>query len=336
MKNSVVLMSLLVILFFLLCSGLLVGSVNIKITDLYHFLFDYDNSNSYHYVLLNVRMPRLLLAALVGALLSLSGYLAQTMFNNPLADPYILGTASGASIGANLVNIGWVPAVFSGFAGASVLGFAGALLVTFIASAIAYENGKIAPSKLLLTGVAMSSLATAIVSMFTFLAEDQQHLRNILFWIMGSFDRAVWGYIPILLAVLVLILTVLYAYKDHFVLLILGESRAADLGLAVHKFRWLLLVLIALMVAVCVATAGPIGFVGLIIPHLVRGMFGVTGKFNLFYTAFIGAIFMLACDLIARLIYPPVGMPIGIVTSLCGIPFFIWLLNSKKYRFTAA
>ena len=334
MKNSFILLLLIGSLITLMCTGLLVGSLTINGEILYDFLLNFDVSNTNHYVLLNVRMPRILLAVLVGALLSISGYLAQLMFNNPLADPYILGTASGASIGANLVNVGWVPSVFAGFAGASVLGFIGALLFTFLSAVVAYDHKKINPTKLLLTGVAMSSLGTAIVSLFTFLAEDQQHLRSILFWIMGSFDRAVWSYTPVLLVILLVILFFLQMYKDHIMLLILGESRAIDLGLNIQRLRWYLLVLIALMVAVCVATAGPIGFVGLIIPHLIRGMFGVSGKYNLFYTALVGAIFMLACDLLARIVYPPVGMPIGIITSLCGIPFFLWLLNKKSNRFS--
>jgi iron complex transport system permease protein len=327
MKNSFILLLLIGSLITLMCTGLLVGSLTINGEILYDFLLNFDVSNTNHYVLLNVRMPRILLAVLVGALLSISGYLAQLMFNNPLADPYILGTASGASIGANLVNVGWVPSVFAGFAGASVLGFIGALLFTFLSAVVAYDHKKINPTKLLLTGVAMSSLGTAIVSLFTFLAEDQQHLRSILFWIMGSFDRAVWSYIPVLLVILLVILFFLQMYKDHIMLLILGESRAIDLGLNIQRLRWYLLVLIALMVAVCVATAGPIGFVGLIIPHLIRGMFGVSGKYNLFYTALVGGIFMLACDLLARIVYPPVGMPIGIITSLCGIPFFFVALK---------
>ena len=334
MKNSVILLLLIGFLITLMCAGLLVGSLTINLEMLYDFVLNFEVSNTNHYVLLNVRMPRILLAVLVGALLSISGYLAQLMFNNPLADPYILGTASGASIGANLVNVGWVPSVFAGFAGASVLGFIGALLFTFLSVVVAYDHKKINPTKLLLTGVAMSSLGTAIVSLFTFLAEDQQHLRSILFWIMGSFDRAVWSYIPVLLVILLVILFFLQMYKDHIMLLILGESRAIDLGLNIQRLRWYLLVLIALMVAVCVATAGPIGFVGLIIPHLIRGMFGVSGKYNLFYTALVGAIFMLSCDLLARIVYPPVGMPIGIITSLCGIPFFLWLLNKKSNRFS--
>ncbi|MEY3451791.1 MAG: hypothetical protein RL711_1617, partial [Bacteroidota bacterium] len=298
MKNSVILLLLIGFLITLMCVGLLVGSLTINLEMLYDFVLNFEVSNTNHYVLLNVRMPRILLAVLVGALLSISGYLAQLMFNNPLADPYILGTASGASIGANLVNVGWVPSVFAGFAGASVLGFIGALLFTFLSVVVAYDHKKINPTKLLLTGVAMSSLGTAIVSLFTFLAEDQQHLRSILFWIMGSFDRAVWSYIPVLLVILLVILFFLQMYKDHIMLLILGESRAIDLGLNIQRLRWYLLVLIALMVAVCVATAGPIGFVGLIIPHLIRGMFGVSGKYNLFYTALVGAIFMLSCDLL--------------------------------------
>lgn len=334
MKNSATFILLFSLLITLIGVGLLIGSVDINVNSLIDFVVNFNPENPQHYLLLEVRLPRILLAVMVGALLSISGYLAQTMFNNPLADPYILGTASGASIGANLANIGWLPSMFAGFAGASVLGFAGAIIVTLLSALVAYENGRIVPTKLLLTGVAMSSLATAIVSLFTFLAKDQQYLRSIIFWIMGSFDRAIWEYIPVLGIILGAMLTLLYFYKDHFLLMILGEERAYDLGLNVNKFRWIMLILISLMVAVCVATSGPVGFVGLIIPHLVRGYFGVSAKYNLFYTALVGGIFMLACDLISRLLYAPVGMPVGIVTSVLGIPFFIWLLNSKKYRFS--
>jgi iron complex transport system permease protein len=322
-------------MFALISVGLFVGSVDISLNNLIDFLINYNPENPDHYVLLNLRMPRILLALLVGSLLSISGYLAQTMFNNPLADPYMLGTASGASIGANLVHIGWVPSVFLGFGGATLLGFIGAFLVTFLAAAVAYENGKIVPTKLLLTGVAISSLATAIVSLFTFIAEDQNQLRSIVFWIMGSFDRAVWEYIPPLTVILIMMLIVLSRFKAHFMLMILGEERANDLGLNVNKLRWITLIMIAIMVSICVVTSGPIGFVGLIIPHLIRGYFGVSGKYNLFITAIFGANFMLATDLLSRVIYPSGGLPIGIITSICGIPFFIWLLNNKKYKFGA-
>lgn len=314
-------------------TGLFVGSFETSWSTIGQLLTAYNPDDTSQYVLFQLRLPRLLLAFLAGGTLASVGYLIQALVNNPLADPYILGTASGAALGANIVFFGLVPMQVAGLYLPPVFAFAGALLATFIAIAIAYKRGHIVSTKLLLGGVALSSLLTATTSLMTFLSDSEDKLRSIIFWTLGSFERAQWRDIPLLLVV-VFMFTLFFSFLHKQVnILLLGESRAYQLGVHTQLLKWIILGSTSLLTGIAVATCGTIGFVGLIIPHLVRGMFGASGRYNIVFSVWVGGLFMQACDLISRLVYPPAGLPIGIVTSFLGVPFFLYLLLGKDYRF---
>ncbi|MDX5437798.1 MAG: iron ABC transporter permease, partial [Pontibacter sp.] len=172
-----------------------------------------------------------------------------------------------------------------------------------------------------------------IVGLLTFLSDSEGKLRSVIFWSMGSFERASWEMVPYPTLALLAALLLFAFYQKQLNILLLGEDRAQALGIRVAQTRWVILATVSVVTGFAVATSGPIGFVGLIIPHVTRGLLGTTGKGNLLLCAFIGGLFMLLCDLLSRIIYPPAGLPIGIITSFFGVPFFVYLLFKKNYNF---
>ncbi len=327
----IVLLALLTLL--LLLTGLFIGSFETSLETIKQTIFDFNPDDSTQYVIVYLRLPRVIMAFLVGGALALSGYIIQALVNNPLADPYILGTASGAALGANIVFFGIVPISLAGIYLPPVFAFLGAFGITFTSIAIAYKKGRIIPSQLLLGGIALSSLLTAITSLLTFLSDSEGKLKTIIFWTLGSFERSQWADVP-LLGIVTLFFSLLFTLlHKQIAILLLGESRAYHLGLNISRLRWVILTAMALTTGVAVATVGTIGFVGLVIPHIVRGVFGASHRYNVLFSTWIGGVFMLACDLISRIVYPPAGLPIGIITSFMGVPFFLYLLLKKDYRF---
>lgn len=331
MKISLFTISYLLLLLVLAYIGLSLGSYQLSFADIRTAVFEYNVQDISSRVVIDIRLPRLIQAFLVGACLAFSGYLMQVLVNNPLADPYILGTSSGAALGANLVFLGLIPWGATIFM-PSLMAFVGAFGVTVVVVIVARDKGRLVPSKVLLSGIALSSLLVALMSMLIFIAGEGDKLKTVVLWTLGSFAHARWDYIPLLLIATVVCLGAFLFMGKQLNLLYLGESRAKNLGLNVTKFRYLLLFFAAIATAVAVATSGPIGFVGLIVPHFVRGLFRVTGKWNIVFTVLVGGGFMLLCDIVSRLIYPPSGLPIGVITSFVGIPFFVYLLW-KNYRF---
>jgi iron complex transport system permease protein len=313
----------------LLVLGLRVGSYTTSYGFILSTFRHYNPADPAQLALVELRLPRLLLALLAGASLAVSGYLLQTLVTNPLADPYLLGTASGASLGA-IASYVLVPSLtLVGVYLPPVAALAGAFGATVLVVALGTRQGKILPAPLLLAGVAVGALAAAMGSLLTFLAAPEGSLRSVVFWAFGSFERAGWAVLPWPAAVLAGSLVVLAFLQKDLNLLLLGEERAAALGLPVAARRWLLVGLAAALTGGVVALCGPVGFVGLLVPHLTRGLLGTTGRYNLLGCAVLGGAFLLACDLLARLLYPPAGLPVGLVTALFGVPFFVYLLRRK-------
>ena len=314
----------------LLVLGLRVGSYTTSYGFILNTFRHYNPADPAQLALVELRLPRLLLALLAGASLAVSGYLLQTLVSNPLADPYLLGTASGASLGA-IASYVLVPSLtLAGVYLPPVAALAGAFGATVLVVALGTRRGKILPAPLLLAGVAVGALAAAVGSLLTFLAAGEGSLRSVVFWAFGSFERAGWNVLPWPATVLAGSLVVLAFLQKDLNLLLLGEERAAALGLPVAARRWLLVGLAAALTGGVVALCGPVGFVGLLVPHLTRGLLGTTGRYNLLGCAVLGGAFLLACDLLARLLYPPAGLPVGLVTALFGVPFFVYLLRKTS------
>ncbi|WP_242927080.1 FecCD family ABC transporter permease [Pontibacter vulgaris] len=325
----------LLLILIVLVLGLQVGSFDTGLASIADAFFNYNPDNTIHYAIVHLRLPRLLLALVVGASLAFCGYLMQAMVNNALADPYLLGTASGASLGAVLVFFGFVDVAIAGFYMPPVFALLGAFIVTLVVVRLGYRKRQLIPAQLLLAGVAISSLATAIVGLLTFLSDSEGKLKAVIFWSMGSFERASWSLLPYPAAALILALILFAFLQKQLNILLLGADRAQALGVQVVKTRWAILATVSVVTGFAVATSGPIGFVGLIVPHVTRALMGTTGKSNLLFCAFTGGLFMLLCDLLSRVIYPPAGLPIGIITSFFGVPFFVYLLSRKNYKFSS-
>ncbi len=333
MRQTLYFILALLLLGVLLLLGLQVGSFESDMATVIGAFLNYDPENTTHFAIMHLRLPRLLLALVVGASLAFCGYLMQAMVNNGLADPYLLGTASGASLGAVIVFFGFVPMTVAGIYMPPVFALAGAFSVTLLVVMLGYRKRQLIPTQLLLAGIAISSLGTATVGLLTFLSDSEGKLKAVVFWSMGSFERASWGLLPYPATALLLALMLFVFYQKQLSILLLGAERAQALGVQVARTRWVILATVSVVTGFAVATSGPIGFVGLIIPHVARGLLGATGRWNLLFCAFTGGFFMLLCDLLARLIYPPAGLPIGIITSFFGVPFFVYLLFRKNYTF---
>lgn len=327
----IVVIAVSVLLFFFL--GLFSGSLKTDFNILKKLFLHYDPSNSVQYAVVHLRIPRLLMTFIVGASLAFAGYLMQIAVRNPLADPYILGTASGAALGANLVFSGLIPAFILDIYTPPVFAFGGALLITMLVMGIARRKNGLDSSILLLSGIALSALSVAVISLLAFLSDSESKLRTIVFWVMGSFERADYAMIPLPAAALfVLSLTFLFLHK-HINILLLGAQRARNLGVRSGRLRLVLVLAASLLTALSVACCGTVGFVGLMVPHLIRGIFGVNGKYNVIFSGLSGGTFLMGADLLARAVYPPVGLPVGIITAFAGVPFFVYLLLKSNYRF---
>ena len=267
-----------------------------------------------------LRLPRVLTAAAVGAGLALSGAVMQAITRNPLADPYLLGLSSGASLGAVIVLVLGVTVFLAPAA------FVGALLALLATLLIARAAGPISPARTVLAGVAVSALASAVTSLVIFWTATGDSYREILAWLLGSLAGARWPAVAISVGAIVVIgipLTFVGRTLDAFAF---GETAAASLGVNVNRTRWILLISTALLTGAMVSVSGAIGFVGLVLPHAVRLLVGVGNRAVLPLSALLGAVFLVWADTAARTVFDPRELPVGIVTAIVGAPLFAALL----------
>lgn len=274
------------------------------------------------------RLPRALLALLVGAGLAVVGAVLQALVRNPLADPFLLGVSSGASFGAVLVLILGAGAL--GGLSLSGAAFAGSLLALGLVYALAQRAGRITPSRLVLAGVALAYLFQALYSFVLQQAQSGRAAQQVLFWLMGSLGGARWHMLPLPAAVLAAGLAYLLSRHRPLNALAAGEESAVSLGVNVQRLRVTLFVLTSLLVGVLVATSGAIAFVGLIAPHAARLLVGADHGRVLPVTALLGAAFLQLVDVAARTVSAPQELALSIVTALFGVPFFLWLLRRRS------
>jgi iron complex transport system permease protein len=278
-------------------------------------------------VLWDLRMPRILLAALAGVALALSGATMQSVFRNPLAEPFILGISSGAALGASLHIVLGVGSSARWLA-LPVLAFSGGLLATFATYGIAHAGSKPRTETLLLAGVAMNSLLSACLLGMMFFAGEQ--FRSLFFWILGGFDGASWSGIAVLFAASLAGGFYIEQRAKQMNLLMLGDDQAAALGVEVAREKRNLLIVASLLASVSVGFAGAIGFVGLIAPHILRLLLGANNRLLVPTAALFGASFLVWADLGARSVLETGELPVGIITALCGAPFFLYLLARRR------
>ncbi|OQR27867.1 ABC transporter permease [Pseudomonas sp. T] len=276
-----------------------------------------------------IRLPRTLLGIATGGVLALAGVAMQGLFRNPLADPGLIGVSSGAALGAAIAivfgaSIGGLPEAFAPYL-LSACAFAGGLSVTALVYRLGRHNGQTSVATMLLAGIALTALAGALIGLFTYLADDAT-LRTLTFWNLGSLNGASYPRLWPLLLITLLVACWLPRRVNALNALLLGESEARHLGFDVERLKLELILCTALGVGAAVAAAGMIGFIGLVVPHLLRLIVGPDHRVLLPASMFGGAILLLLADLIARLALAPAELPIGIVTALIGAPFFLYLL----------
>ncbi|GAB3717083.1 FecCD family ABC transporter permease [Nocardiopsis oceani] len=274
----------------------------------------------------DLRMPRTLIAAVCGAGLALCGAVMQSLLRNPLADPFVLGVSSGASTGAvAVIVLGWGAGVLSLSAGA----FLGALLSFGMVMLLSHTLGG-TMDRVVLSGVAAMQLFSALTSFIVLMSADAETTQGVLFWLLGSFSNVGWADVVLCAGVLVVVLAVCLAHTTTLDAFAFGEEAAASLGVRVARARVLLLTATALLTAALVSSVGAVGFVGLILPHATRILTGSMHARLLPVTALIGAVFLVWVDTLARTVLDPQEIPVGVVTSLVGVPAFIAVLYRSR------
>ncbi len=285
-----------------------------------------------HDIVFFIRLPRTLLALAVGMGLAISGSVMQAIIRNPLADPYVLGISSGASLGATIAVMLGVGAVFGSNA-IGICAFIGAFGISLLVQLISSINGRSNSVKLLLAGMALSAVCSAFSNLIVFLSSNKEGMGTIAFWLMGSLAGANWENLAFILPCIVVITLFFITQHRTLNLMLLGDDTATTLGTNLHRYRQLYLLLSAFMIGLVVYCSGMIGFVGLLIPHLVRMAFGTDHKKLIPVSAFLGAIFLIWCDVACRSLIKGSELPIGILTSAIGSPIFVYMLVKKSYSF---
>lgn len=277
-----------------------------------------------------IRLPRIITAGLVGMALAIAGTTLQGLFRNPMADPGIIGVSSGGALAGVIV-------IVTGAAAANVLvtpaaAFGGAMLAAFVVYGIGSIGGRFTLGILILAGVALSSLLSAMITFILLSTQDVEAVREVLFWLTGGLDSRLWLHVRIVIGPVLGGLVVVYAFARALNLMLLGEEGAQSLGIRVHRVRQILLVVASLITGVAVAVSGIIGFVGLVVPHAMRLVVGPDHRILIPVSALGGAIFLIIADTIARTVISPAELRVGVITAFIGAPFFMFLLVRNRRR----
>ncbi|MBW1667320.1 MAG: iron ABC transporter permease [Deltaproteobacteria bacterium] len=275
-------------------------------------------------IIFKIRLPRIILAGLVGFSLSLGGVVFQALLRNPLADPFILGISSGSALGAIMgIVLG-----FSFAVGVPFMSFAGALLTIYLVVALGTRKMGMESSTILLTGVILNAFFTAIIMFFISTASSSR-LYTMLFWLFGDLSQSHYGPLAIIAPVVVAASIVLYGFSKHLNIITAGEESAVQLGVEIKKAKMACLLVVSLIIGLVVSFSGLIGFVGLIVPHLARMAFGSDHRMLIPVGSLGGAIFLIVADTLARTVISPSELPVGVITAFLGAPFFIYLLMKR-------
>ena len=288
-------------------------------------------------IIVQIRLPRILAGVLVGAALAAAGVLYQGVFRNPMADSYVLGVSAGAAVGASISILSGIGFVFLGLRLVQVAAFFGAISAMFLVYNISRVGSRVPITTLLLCGIAVNFFLFAVVGLMEVIAGDELHA--IVFWLVGGFSNVLWRDIWAMLPFIIIGIVAAYFYVRDLNLLAMGEETAHHLGVNIERAKQVLLVLASLLTAAAVSICGLIGFVGLMIPHLTRVVIGPDHRILLPTSTIIGAIFLVICDDLARVVATPFAstleLPVGIITMLFGAPFFIFLFKKKKQSYAA-
>ena len=343
-RHAVILLELFLILLVSMAGALTIGTVSLSVGDVVSAVYDSLRSSvpidapgqgPLHDIVWLLRMPRILMAACIGAGLATSGVIMQAIVKNPLADPYILGVSSGASLGATAaILLGIGVSLGENFVGISA--FIGAFAISLAIVFIANMGGRANAVKLLLAGMALSAVCSAFSSFIVYFANDKDGIQSITYWLMGSMAGAKWSTLQVMIPMSIVIPLFFYTQSKILNLMLLGDDTAITLGVDLHRYRQTYLLVSALLVGFAVYAAGMIGFVGLIVPHVSRMLVGADHRRLLPIAALSGAIFLVWADVLCRIIIPQTELPIGILISMIGAPCFIYLMVKRTYGFGSA
>lgn len=332
---------LLIILIFSVLAAIMFGNADISMHEVYsvifYELFHMDRYASYfkdsvHDVVWLIRLPRVLLALCVGMGLSVCGVIMQAIVKNPLADPYVLGISSGASLGATLaIMLGIGTFLGDNFVG--IMAFVGAMISAFAVMSIANVAGRANSGKLILSGMAVGAICSAFSNFALYIANNRNATAEVTYWMLGSLAGAKWDKLAVTLPVIMIGTFIFWTQFRNLNLMLLGDEVSVTLGTNLAKIRTLYMILVSVMVGFAVYSAGMIGFVGLIIPHVIRMIFGTDHRKTVPLSALLGAIFLIWADVACRVIMDNSEMPIGILVSMIGAPCFIYLMIRKSYGF---
>jgi len=277
-------------------------------------------------IITDIRLPRLIYSVLTGIGLSLVGLLMQTVTRNALADPYVLGVSSGASTGAVFAIImGGLP--FLGQYNTPIFAALGAALsIILVLLCVGKSNS---PVKLILIGMGMTGVFSALTMMIIYGAKHEAQVRSAMFWLLGSFAGIQWSDLPLTAIIVILFMLYIYMFNQDLDVLLLGNHEAAQMGLSVKQLQLSIVIISSIVIATLVSKVGVVGFIGLIIPHLARIIGGPKHKHTLLFSALIGSIVMIWSDVLSRALYSPEEIPIGVLTSLLGAPLFIWIIMNR-------
>ncbi len=331
LKNSFVFLLLVFSLLISIFISTSVGSVSIPIKNILKIIVDNlplinslvtsQYEKSHEIIVMNLRLPRVILGVLVGVSLSISGAVMQGLFKNPMASPFVLGISSGASMGAalSIVLLPFIPI--------RILSFITSLLTVFLVYRLAKSGKKTPIATLLLIGLAVGAFFSGLTSFLMYISG--RNLQKIVFWIMGSLGASSWNDVSQIALVILIGFPMVYYFSRDLNILQLGEEQAKHLGVEVERTKKIVLVLTALLTSIAVSVSGIIGFIGLIVPHMIRMILGPDHKILIPSSALLGGIILIWSDTIARTIIAPSELPVGIITELLGAPFFIYLAKKK-------
>lgn len=331
----------IVLLFIVIGVALLLGSAEIQISEAMRIIgsklpligknIELDGIPiTYQAIILNLRLPRILLSLLAGMGLSIAGCVFQGVFANPMADPYLLGISSGAALGATLAILFPISNGFFSTSFISLCAFAGGILVMLFVFVISTNKGRLPSITLILAGIAINYFATSMISLLMLF--NKEKIENIYFWTLGSFKDTNYMEIGFLAVVLIVSFLLIYRKSVELNLIMMNEEQAKSLGVATDSIKKQLLIISSFMVAVIVSVCGIIGFVGLIVPHVARMLIGPDHKIMIPFSMVLGGVFMIISDTIARSLLTNTEISVGIITALFGVPFFLILLVQNKRK----
>ena len=344
-KNTIIFLIGLFLLAIISLVSTTIGPVKISILQIIDILFESININTnlssseisqaFKTVVIDIRLPRILMGIIVGIALGISGAILQGLFRNPLIDPGFIGVSSGAAIGAMFVIMfSQLIAIENNFYVQFLLpvfAMSGGLSTTILVYKMSQMSGKTNIMAMLLSGIAVNAFSGSIIGFLVYRASDME-LRSFTFWTLGSLDNSNWLIVSIAVVAILIPIIISINLRKKLDIFMLGDAEAGYLGLNIEKLKKRIIFISALMVGVTVAFCGMIGFIGLVTPHLVRLIMGPSHKTLIFGSAILGAIILILADFISRIIIAPAQLPIGIITSALGAPFFLWLIVSQKQK----